>query len=327
MRLFRKVLVALEEEISIGQVLVLGSFSVMWPLKLPRTPRLGETVIVEPNGWTPSGKGFSLALSMAQMGMLPIACGLVGNDVMGQFILRTMKSYGLNPGWVRIHPTVATGAEIPLLSPDGQFILSIPGANHCLDPSEVSTAVEKAGKIDWLVVHGDINLEATLAAVYAVKKQGGRVLLDPSPLSGVSRELLRLADIITPNLNELAKLAEIEMDGSPEQAIRGLKKLVQRLPRLTTAIATLGPQGVVVVEASESYHVPAIKVKEVDRTSVGDAFNAAFLMMMTEGYSVYQSVQKAVVASGLAVSRIGSVESLPTRAEVDGYWNTEYLSG
>jgi ribokinase len=58
-------------------------------------------------------------------------------------------------------------------------------------------------------------------------------------------------------------------------------------------------------------------VAVVDPTGAGDAFCGALAAALAHGASLEVAVRDAVVAGALAVSRLGAVPSLPSRAEVD----------
>jgi ribokinase len=71
-----------------------------------------------------------------------------------------------------------------------------------------------------------------------------------------------------------------------------------------------------IVTASSSTRVPAIRVTAVDTTGAGDAFNAGLAVALACGESLEVAVQFAVVTGGLAVTREGVIPSMPRREEV-----------
>lgn len=299
-----------------GQVAVLGSFIVDWPLQLPRAPKVGETLVVESAGWYAGGKGINQAVGLKRMGVDPILIGQVGQDAFGDFLIAAVTEAGLAADYIFRHPKWRTGTAVPVLSPDGQYILHVAGANQHISAQDVARAADAAAPLSFAMLQGEVNPEANLALAYAVRKQGGRVVVDPAPATGVSFDLLRYADLITPNQVELEALSGQAVHG-PDDAVRALTGLMARLPALSTGIATLGPAGAVVVTRREHYHLPAVAVKEVDATAAGDAFNACLVASLSQGTALYRAVQRAVAAGALACSRLGAVTSLPTREEVD----------
>ena len=75
----------------------------------------------------------------------------------------------------------------------------------------------------------------------------------------------------------------------------------------------LGPGGSVLRQAA----LPPPGGSALDATAAGDAFRAAFGVALAEGRPPAACLQFAAAAGAIAVSRLGAVPSLPTRAEVE----------
>jgi len=54
----------------------------------------------------------------------------------------------------------------------------------------------------------------------------------------------------------------------------------------------------------------------VDTTGAGDAFNGALAQGLAEGRSLDDCVRRAVAAAGLATTRSGAREGMPTASEL-----------
>jgi ribokinase len=65
-----------------------------------------------------------------------------------------------------------------------------------------------------------------------------------------------------------------------------------------------------------SHSLPAYKVRAVDTTAAGDAFNAAFAVGLLLGYGSVESARFATTAAAISVMRAGAQPSLATRKEV-----------
>lgn len=65
-----------------------------------------------------------------------------------------------------------------------------------------------------------------------------------------------------------------------------------------------------------AHNVPAYKVRAVDTTAAGDAFNAAFAVGLLLNYGSDKSAQFATAAAAISVMRAGAQPSLATRKEV-----------
>jgi ribokinase len=83
-------------------------------------------------------------------------------------------------------------------------------------------------------------------------------------------------------------------------------------------VVTRGAQGALVVTADgATHHVPGVPVTVVDTTGAGDAFTSALAVALAEGQPLLAAVRFAGAAGALAVTRLGVVPALPTRAEVE----------
>jgi len=83
-------------------------------------------------------------------------------------------------------------------------------------------------------------------------------------------------------------------------------------------IVTLGPNGALVLPAEgEPWPAPAIPVEVVDTTGAGDAFNGALAAALADGRPLDEAVRRAVAAGGLATTRVGAREGMPTAAELE----------
>jgi ribokinase len=81
-------------------------------------------------------------------------------------------------------------------------------------------------------------------------------------------------------------------------------------------VMTLGEKGALIVTSSSALRIPALRMKAVDTTGAGDAFNAGLGVALACGAPLEDAVRFAVVTGGLAVTKEGVIPSLPRRNEV-----------
>jgi ribokinase len=68
-----------------------------------------------------------------------------------------------------------------------------------------------------------------------------------------------------------------------------------------------------------AWDVPAEKVAAVDTTGAGDAFCGALAAALAEGRPLSEAVRRAVAGSGLATTRSGAREGMPTSSELEAF--------
>ena len=87
------------------------------------------------------------------------------------------------------------------------------------------------------------------------------------------------------------------------------------------AVITLGEKGAMIVTKETHVHVPGVKVKPVDTTGAGDAFNGALAVALAEGRSLEEAVKFANYAAALKITKVGAQTGLPTRSELEEFIN------
>ena len=123
-----------------------------------------------------------------------------------------------------------------------------------------------------------------------------------------------MCDYVTPNETEAA-----ELTGLPVTNIDEARKAGDRILTMgaKAAVITLGEQGVLLYDASGSTLVPAFKMKVVETTGAGDAFNGGFAVAIAEGRTPLEAARFGNAVAGLSVTKRGTAPSMPTRREID----------
>ncbi|HEY9141907.1 MAG TPA: ribokinase [Bryobacteraceae bacterium] len=296
-------------------VTVVGSYNIGLFYKAPRLPVVGETVIGDSVWEGNGGKGSNQAIAARAFGAPTQFIGRIGMDHYGQGALALYKRYGISTETIRIDYEDHTGISVIFVDKDGaNMIMVCPGANYRLCEADIDAA-EPAIRRSHIV---GFQLENRLAVVdYAIRKTrtlGVTTLLDPAPAVKLPDDLLPFIDYIKPNETEATVLTGIPVT-NVATAMRAGLWLVDR--GVGTAIVTLGEQGAVVTDGKTSQHYPAPKVHAVDTTGAGDVFCGAILAAFLSGKPVEDAVMFGNHAGALSVTRLGVIDAIPMRDEVD----------
>ena len=82
-------------------------------------------------------------------------------------------------------------------------------------------------------------------------------------------------------------------------------------------ILKLGDRGACVLGGDgEKVFVPAFKVKAVDSTAAGDAFNGGLAVALMQGKDLREAAVYASAVAALSVTKMGAQPSMPGRHEV-----------
>jgi ribokinase len=82
------------------------------------------------------------------------------------------------------------------------------------------------------------------------------------------------------------------------------------------AVITMGKRGCMVVDRNSADQIPAFDVDLVDHTASGDAFAGALAAYCAVENNIRAAVKFASAAGALACTKFGSIEALPTKAEI-----------
>jgi sugar/nucleoside kinase (ribokinase family) len=81
-------------------------------------------------------------------------------------------------------------------------------------------------------------------------------------------------------------------------------------------IVKQGEEGALWIGEHGDEHSPARRVRVVDRTGAGDAFNGAFLYGFLRGLSRPECLRLGNVVAGRCIGKVGAVNGLPRSDEV-----------
>ena len=289
-----------------------GSINMDLVATTPKLPVPGETLLGHNFFTVPGGKGANQAVALARLGVNTYMVGRVGDDSFGNQLLKTLLAAGVNIENVLVDENARSGVALISIDDAGENqIIVVPGANGCVDSTDVDNLNSLLPNCRVLLMQFEIPLPSILLAAQAAKRLGVKVILDPAPvLKEVPAELYPLVDVITPNEIEIGQLVGFAVNDL-EAATRATNILLQR--GVGCAIAKLGVKGVICATKEETFFVPAFPVETVNTVAAGDAFNGGLAAAMVEDLSLRQSVVWGAAAGAIAATKSGAQSSMPTK--------------
>ena len=232
----------------------------------------------------PGGAPGNFLAALQKYGCTTALIGKVGDDAFGHLLVNTLDTLGIGTAGVVKDPAVFTTLAFVTLDATGNRSFSFarkPGADTCLRPEEVDTALLDEGKVfhfGTLSLTGEPARSATRAAVAYAKEHGKLVSFDPNlrkPLwdseEAAKEQIewgLHQADIVKISDEEIEFLWGI----SPEA---GAQKLLTEYG-VRLVYATLGPKGCHVANRNGSAQVASPSgIHVVDTTGAGDIFGGS----------------------------------------------------
>ena len=299
------------------KICVVGSSNIDLISRVPRLPRLGETIGGHSFHMGYGGKGANQAVMAAKLGAQVTMVTKLGRDVFGEGTLGNYRQQGVETTYVLFDAERFSGVAPIFVDDNAQnFIVIVPGANMGLSPADVRQAAPAIQAADILICQLEIPLETTLEAFRVAKAAEVRTILNPAPAAPLPDELLGLCDLCVPNEPETEALTGRSVT-TMEEAVAAGRVLLERGPR--AVIITLGARGALVLDGEESRHIPSVPVDAVDPTGAGDAFIGSLAVFLAEGASLVEAVSRANAVAAFSVTRIGTQVSFPSRAEADGF--------
>ncbi len=305
------------------KICVVGSSNIDLISKVPRLPKLGETLVGRSFHLGYGGKGANQAVMAAKLGARVTMVTKLGRDVFGDGTLKNYREQGIDTTHVMFDDSLFSGVAPIFVDDNAQnFIVIVPGANMGLSPADAQAARQVILDADILICQLEIPVETTLEAFRIAKSGQVQTILNPAPAAAIPDELLQLADICAPNETE-TELLTGQPVGTPTEAEAAARALLSRGPR--TVILTLGERGALLVDGDAIENIPAIKVDAVDPTGAGDAFIGSLAVYLGEGLALRDAIRRANAVAALSVTRIGTQVSFPKRAEADAFLKQQGL--
>ena len=283
-----------------GRVVVVGSVNVDLTLPIEQLPAPGATVLAGDPVRAGGGKGANVAVAAAREGAGVALVAAVGDDDEGTASLRELAGEGVDTAAVQVLAGRATGMAIICVDRAGEnHIVVAPGANMALGPEHVETGLDRVGAGDVCVVNFEIQPASVAAAARGVAARGGRLLVNPSPVRELPRELLEAGATVVANAGEVRRITGEEHVRAGAAALRAAGA--------AAVVVTLGADGAdVTTAAGEQVAVPAVPAQVVDTTGAGDSFTGVLAASLAAGAELVPAVRRAAEAAARSTERVGA---------------------
>jgi len=302
------------EQARTPKICVVGSANMDLLSRVPRLPRMSETLVGSAFHMGCGGKGSNQAAMAAKLGAQVTMVVKLGRDPLGEITFQNYKNLGIDVSYVYWDEKHFSGVAPIFVDEQGNnSIVIVPGANMALTTKEVAAAGGAIRAANVVICQLETPIECALETFRIAKSAEVTTILNPAPAMPIPDELYRLSDIVAPNEIEAESLSGLTVR-TLRDAEEAAKKLLSRGSR--TAVITLGENGALLVTRERATHIPARKVPIVDTTGAGDAFVGSLACFLGEGQPIERAIRNANAVASVSVTRTGTQASFPTRAEV-----------
>ena len=298
------------------RIAILGIFVADLAFRAKRLPVMGETILGQGFAMGPGGKGSNQSVAAARAGGDVTFITKIGRDSFGDIALKTWAADGIDTSHVAISDTSPTGAAFIFVSSEtgDNAIIVETGASGTIDADNVSASEKAIIGARVFITQLETAVAAGRRGLELARKHGVITVFNPAPAAKIDAAIYKLCDYVTPNETEAA-----DITGVPVNSLDDARKAGDALLKMgvKTALITLGANGVLLHSHDQSVHVPTYKVKVVETTGAGDAFNGAFAVAIGEGRSPVEAARFGCATAALSVTKAGTAPSMPMRAEIE----------
>ncbi len=305
----------------IPKVVTVGGTYIDMAFKCRHNPFPGQNVIGSALSYSVAGPGPNQSIETALCGCDAYLISKVGGDPFAKMAIESLREMKVNTNYVFSADAKNTGVIVTLVNATGENACCIyPGANTALKPQDIDDAEQIISMADACLIHGRLPNRAVAKAIRFAKLHKTKAILNPAwPIEQTRRTKDTLpfeyfsVDVIIPNLCEAADIT-YKTDASIRTAKLIGSDLVAR--GVACAVITMGRRGCMVVDRKSADHIPAFEVELVDQAGRGDAFAGALAAYCAVDDDVRGAVKFASAAGALACTKFGTIEALPTKAEI-----------
>lgn len=270
---------------------------------------------------TIAGAESNVAIGVARLGHPTAWIGRVGEDELGELVLRTLRAEGVDVRAARRDGAAPTGLMVKerrlgLLTRVHYYRAGSAGAR--LSPADVDDAlVAGAGLVHVTGITPALGIgaaDAVEALLAAAHRHGVATIVDVNHRERLwpSREAAATA------LGRLARAGDHVMLGARELALLGdgiVSELLAHAAR--TVVVSSGAKGATLHTAEGTVSRPAPSVAAADTVGAGDALTAGFASGLLDGLPAEEALQRGLRTAAFAVASAGDWEGLPARHELE----------
>ncbi len=254
------------------------------------------------------GSAANTIVGLARLGLKTGYVGKLADDHEGSFLLGDFKAESVDTNGIIIAKSGQSGVVMGFVDKRGERALYVaPGVNDTIDLKEVSTDyVKQATLLHLTSFVGEKSFESQKKLVEQLPADV-KVSFDPGMLyakKGLSalRPIIKRAFAMLPNETELKLLTGKKYED-------GAKKLLAEGVKIVGV--KLGKKGCFVSNCEESYLIEPFKVKVIDTTGAGDAWNAGFLYGLLRNKILLECGRLGNLVASKCVTKMGARTGLP----------------
>lgn len=274
------------------------------------SPEAPVPVVLLSNETESAGGAANVAANLTGLGVTTRLIGCIGADENGTRLKQAIHDLGIDAGGLlhsEIHPTITKTRIIG----GHQQMIRVDRENRAPFTDNDMQALLRAIHLQLadhpaIVILSDyakgvLSPELCQAVIAEAKCLGIPVLVDPK---GRDYTKYRGATALTPNKRETAEACNIDMHDN-EALLAAASTLLTKL-QLDFLAITRSEEGISLIEAGHTEHIPAMARQVFDVSGAGDTVIATLAAGMVTGLPYKEALHLANLAAGIVVGKVGT---------------------
>ncbi len=307
----------------IPDVVVMGSHAAgTGQARVHKLPSPGESITAwKFNIIKDGGKASHKAMILSKYGVNVGFIGMMGTDQRSKIGIQWLIDHHVNIDKLLLVDDyrISEAGSLMLLDDNGNnMIIMIESVKKRLTFEQAEPLIKDYKDAKIFITDFEIPFDTAMKGIKLAKELGMYTVLNPSPIPDQPLGILDFVDLICPNETEAKMMLEIPLSATYDP-LDLCERLIKRY-QVRQVVITLGADGAIYHDKDETCSVPSLKIKAVDPSGAGDNFISSFLYAHNIcGKSISTAMDWANHAAALSVSRPGSIDSFPTKQEVDAF--------
>ena len=271
------------------------------------------------------GSPANITMNIKRLGGNPIISASVGNDRLGEFLINNLKKNNINTEFIN---KVNNSTSMVLVTKSKETPLPIfyRSADYNLEYNEDIGSILKNSKIvhfSCCPISQKKSRKVIEKVIEEARKNNVLIGFDPNYHEMIWEEGHDGIEYIKNLIGKLDIIKPSEVDAErifgPDTPENHVDKFIQCGAKLV--IMTLGKDGAIVSNGTETIKFKTLATEVVDTTGAGDAFWGGFYTALTSNYPLKEALNIGFATSAFKLKNVGAIAELPSIEELKTLYN------
>jgi len=263
---------------------------------------------------TCGGSAANTVVGLARLGCRVGFVGKVADDREGRTLVEEFCKEGVDTSCITVAKQGRSGTVMGFVDEEGDRALYIdPGVNDAIDFNEKNR--KYASQTEFLHLTSFVGEKSfrTQEKIVETLPENVKVSFDPGALYA-RKGFAALRTIVKKTYVALPNAGELELLTGKVEYRKGAEALLDE--GVQVVAVKLGAKGCYIASREEKGPIESVKVKVVDTTGAGDAFNAGFLYGLIRKKSLCECGRIGNFVASRCIMKMGARTALPTFSDL-----------